>query len=75
MNEDARGDLYDRMVCELLRIAVGAPTAAEADATLELIRARLLEKLDQERNPDAAAVLRRLLGRLIDAMKGGGRRA
>ncbi len=70
-----RDDLYDRAVRELLQIAVGTLTLAEAHAALELLRARLVERIDAEGDPDAAAMLRRVLSRLIDETESGGRRA
>ena len=69
-----REDAIDRVVRELLAVAESAATVAHADTALEVIRAQLVEKIDAEGDPAAAAILRQVFGRLHDAIETGGTR-
>ena len=73
-----RDDVYDRAVRELLSITASARTVAEADMAVEVIRARLAEKIrlaDERGDPGASAILRLVFGRLHDVTESGGTRA
>ena len=69
-----RGDVYDRVVHELLGARAPARTVAEADMALEVIRAQLVEKIRLADDPEVAAILRLVFGRLHDATETGGTR-
>ncbi len=70
----SRGDAFDRAVRAIVAAVAECPSLDEADAALDIIRARIVEEIDDECDPDAAAILRRLLGVLIDETESGGRR-
>ena len=50
------------------------PTAKEADVALDVVCAQLSEKIRVAADPEVAAILRLVFGRLLDATETGGTR-
>ena len=76
MTGEVRDEFIDRAVRLMVDMAVHDGDPRRAAMRMTAMRADLAEQIrvlrDEQRNPELADALARLLGRLIDATEGGG---